>query len=167
MAGHFDFAPDGAHDALLVDEESGAINPHVFAPVHALLDPGAVSLAHFALEIGGERERQAVFRFELVVAGDAIAGDTDDGDAGLGELGHSVSEGAGLDGAARGHVLGIEVEDHFLAAQILQSHPAAAIRWQHEFRGGLADFRAQGVPPQGFDSVAATSPGAAASTIFL
>src|SRR3546814_13244947 len=64
-------------DALLVDEDGGAVDAHVFAPIHALLDPGPVGLADLALQVGGEREGQAVFRFELVVGGDAVARDAD------------------------------------------------------------------------------------------
>src|SRR5262245_61480377 len=42
VAGHLHLAPDAADHALAVDQEGGALHAHVFAAVHALLDPGAV-----------------------------------------------------------------------------------------------------------------------------
>src|SRR5262249_32889182 len=112
MPRHFHLAPDGANDALFIDEEGSAIDTHVFAPVHALFDPGAVGLADLALEVGGEREGESVLRFELVMGGDAVARDADHGYAGLGKVGHTVPEGARLDGAAGRQILWIEIENH-------------------------------------------------------
>src|SRR5262245_22598463 len=54
---------------------------------------------------------------KLLVAFDAIGRHTNDLDAGLAEFGRQTREILGLDGAAGGVVLGIEVDDHRLATQ--------------------------------------------------
>src|SRR5688500_4104801 len=40
VTGHLDLAPRLHDPALLVDEEGRALHAHIFAAVHALLDPG-------------------------------------------------------------------------------------------------------------------------------
>src|SRR5271155_1038205 len=73
MAGHFDLVPDLAHHAVLVDQKGGALDPHVFAAIHALLDPHAIGFGHLAVGVGAQDERQLVLFFELVVRGDRVA----------------------------------------------------------------------------------------------
>src|SRR3546814_6998163 len=51
---HLHLAPTAAQDALLVDQEAGALDAHVLAPVERLLDPGAVGLADLAVLVRGE-----------------------------------------------------------------------------------------------------------------
>src|SRR5581483_529241 len=77
VARHLDLAPDGADDALLVDEKGRALHAHVFPPIHALFDPGAVGGRSLAVGVAGERERQLVLRLELVVGGDTVARNPD------------------------------------------------------------------------------------------
>src|SRR5262249_40362728 len=89
-------APDVSAYALLVDEEGRALDPHVLAAIHALLDPGAIGLADLALGIGGEGEGQLVFLLELIVAGDTVAAEADDDGIAAGEAGKAVAEAAGL-----------------------------------------------------------------------
>src|SRR5437016_388367 len=48
MAGHLDLVPGAAHDAVLVDQEGAAVDAHVSAAIHALLDPDAAALGHLA-----------------------------------------------------------------------------------------------------------------------
>src|SRR5687767_12658640 len=48
MARHLHLAPDAADHALAVDQEGGALDAHIFAAIHALLDPHAVILRHAA-----------------------------------------------------------------------------------------------------------------------
>jgi len=52
---------------VLVDQEGAAVDAHVFAAIHALFDPHAIFLGHFARAVRGEDERQAVLFLELVV----------------------------------------------------------------------------------------------------
>ena len=49
---------------------------------------------------------------ELLLILDSVAGDAEDGDAGLLELVEDVAEAAGLDGAAGGIGAGVEEEDY-------------------------------------------------------
>src|SRR3546814_6689247 len=73
MAGHLHLAPDTSHRAGAVDQEGRALDAHIFPAIHALLDPGAVSLADLALLVRGEGEGQVVLGLELVVLRDAVA----------------------------------------------------------------------------------------------
>src|SRR5262245_47880092 len=93
---HLDFAPDAAHHALGVDQEGRALDPHVFAAVHALLDPGAVGLADRAVLVGGEAELELVLRLELVVARRRVAADPDHLGLCAAEIRLRVAEAAGL-----------------------------------------------------------------------
>src|SRR3546814_15805759 len=104
VALHLHLAPAAAQDALLVDQEAGALDAHVLAPVERLLDPGAVGLADLAVLVRGEGEGQVVLGLELVVPRDAVPRDADDGGVDLGEVGHRVAEAAGFGGAAGGVV---------------------------------------------------------------
>ncbi len=75
----------------------------------------AVLVHHLVIRIRQQVEGQAVLGAELLVAvGRVHAHAQNHGVLGL-ELGQIVLEVVGLDGAARGHVLGIEVEHHPLA----------------------------------------------------
>src|SRR3546814_769638 len=56
VALHLHLAPGAAHHALLVDQEGGAVDAHVLAPVERLLHPGAIGLADLAALVGGEGE---------------------------------------------------------------------------------------------------------------
>src|SRR3984893_2086005 len=140
MAGDLDLAPYAAHHAFLVDEKGGALDPHVFPPVHALLDPDAVALAHLALDVGGESEGQLVLLLELVVRGDGVLRDPDYGGLDLTEFREGVAKAAGLRGAAGGVILGIKIQHYFLAAQLGQGDLAVAVGRQGEIRRLVADL---------------------------
>src|SRR3546814_19883551 len=94
VALHLHLAPGAAHHALLVDQEGGAVDAHVLAPVERLLHPGAIGLADLAVLVGGEGEGRLVLGLELLVPGDAILGDADDGGVDPGEVGPGVTEAA-------------------------------------------------------------------------
>ena len=84
MARNLDLAPDAADLAFLVDEEGGAVDAHVFAPVQALFDPRPVLLADLAVLVGRDRDlARAVLRIggELVERRDLVERDADDGGA--------------------------------------------------------------------------------------
>src|SRR5262249_8458095 len=138
MAGHLDLVPDVADDALLVDQEGGPLDAHIFAAIHALLDPGAVGLADLAVLVGGKGEGELVLLLELVVAGDAVAAEADHHGVALAEAREAVAEAAGLRRAAGGVVLRIEVEDDLLPLQLRQADLAVAVGGQSEIRGLVA-----------------------------
>src|SRR5271155_476684 len=138
MAGHFDLVPDLAHHAVLVDQKGGALDPHVFAAIHALLDPHAIGFGHLAVGVGAQDERQLGLFFELVVRGDRVARHADHDGASLAVIGDRVAEAARLGGAARGVVLWIEIEDHRLAAQPRQRDRAVAVGGHREIGGLVA-----------------------------
>src|SRR5580700_195525 len=139
MARHPDLVPGAAYHAVLVDQKGAAVDAHVFAAVHALLDPHAIALAHLAVLVGGENERQAVLFLELVVRGDRIARHPDHRRAGLAVIGEGIAKAAGFRGAARGVVLRVEIQHHRLAAQLGQADAAVAVGGHGEIGGLVAD----------------------------
>src|SRR5216683_1329648 len=140
MAGHLHLVPDLGHGAGLVDQEGGALDAHVLAAVEALLDPGAVLRADLAVLVRHQREGEPVLLLELVVLLHAVLGDADHRSLDLGEVGQGIAKAAGLGGAARRVVLGIEVEHHRLAAQVRQFQLLAAVGGGGEIRCFLAFF---------------------------
>src|SRR5260221_10178882 len=139
MAVDLDLGPEAADHAFLVDQHGGALDSHVFAAVHALLDPDAVFLADLAALIGGEDERQRIFLLELVVRPHRVPGNAYDRRGDLGEVGHRVAKAAGFLSAAGGVVLGIEIHHDLLAALRLEGDAAVAIGRQREIRRLVAD----------------------------
>src|SRR5271169_507213 len=101
MARHPDLMPDAAYGPRPVDQKGRAFDPHVFAPVHALLDPGAILLADLAADVGGEDERQAMLLLELVVRGSLVRGDPEDAGPAPAVIWERITKAAGLGGAAR------------------------------------------------------------------
>lgn len=47
---------DSSHDALLVDDEGGALGAHVLTTVHALLYPDSESLVEFGVGVRNQCE---------------------------------------------------------------------------------------------------------------
>jgi hypothetical protein len=141
MAGDLDFAPDVADLTRAVDQEGRPLDPHVFLAVHALLGPDAVGLAHVRPFVRGEDHAEPVLRDELVVALHAVLRDAHDHGARRLEGGGMFGEGLRLGGAARGVVLGVEVENHRLRPERRQRHIAAAVAGQGEIGGGLSHVR--------------------------
>src|SRR5580704_2853406 len=142
MAGHLHLVPDLGDGAGLVDQEGGALDAHVLAAVEALLHPGAVLRADLAVFVRHQREGEAVFLLELVVLLHAVLGDADHLCLDLGKVGQGVAKAAGLGGAARRVVLGIEVEHDRLAAQVRQFQLLAAVGGGGEIRCFLSFFDA-------------------------
>src|SRR5271169_3842406 len=140
MALYPDFAPDAAYGPRPVDQKGRAFDAHVFTPVHALLDPGAIFLADLAVDIGGENERQAVLFLELVVRGDRILGDADNDSARATVIRERIAKPAGLCGAARGVVLRVEIQNDFFAAELGEAHTALAVGRQGEIGGFSAEL---------------------------
>src|SRR5690606_4786526 len=49
MPGDLDLAPDLGDPSLFVDQKRRALDPHILAPVHALLDPDAVGFGDLVI----------------------------------------------------------------------------------------------------------------------
>jgi hypothetical protein len=77
---------------------------------------------------------------EAVMAGDAVLGHAHDRDARGRELGMAAGEVDLLFGAARGVVLGVEIEHERPPLQVGQAHAAAAIGGQIELWRLLSGF---------------------------
>src|SRR5277367_6325393 len=140
MARHPDLMPDAAHGPRSVDQKGGAFDAHVFAPIHALFDPGAILLADSAVDIGGEDERQTMLLLELVVRGNRILGDADDDGAGPAVVRERITKAAGLGGAARGVVLWVEIKNHLFAAELDETDATVAVGRQGEIGGPFAEL---------------------------
>ena len=134
MAFDLHLAPDPGDLAGFVDQEGRALDAHVGASVHALFDPDAVGSAGRLVLVGGQGHLQLMLGLELVVLGGAVGGHADDRRVGAIELGFVGGEVDGFAGAAGRVVLGVEIQHHFLAFQILQPDVAAAVAWQAEIR---------------------------------
>src|SRR5215203_1734132 len=115
VAGHLHLRPDLRDPPSPVDEDGRALDPHVFAAVHALFGPDAVGLEHVLRLVRGEGEVEPVFGAELVVALEAVRGDADHLRAGVRERAAERVEVLRLERAAAGVVLGIEIQ-HDLAS---------------------------------------------------
>src|SRR3954449_7180883 len=125
---------DLRHVAVGVDHERRAR-----VRVLALLRD-AVGLAQRVLGVGQQRERQLVLRLELLVRGDGVGADAEHLRARALELAPGVADAAGLARAAGRVVLGIEVEDDRLAAQLGEPDGLAAVGLELEVRSRLAFF---------------------------
>src|SRR5215218_1411744 len=114
VAGHLHLRPDLRDPPGPVDEDGRALDPHVFAAVHALLGPDAVGLKHVLRLVRGEGEVEPVLGAELVVAPEAVRGDADHLRAGVREGAAERVEVLRLERAAAGVVLRVEIQ-HDLA----------------------------------------------------
>ena len=115
MARHLDLAPASGNASCLVDQERRALDAHVLAAVHRLLDPHAVGVSDRLVVVGGETHSEVVLFAELLVAFDAVGRYADHLDAGLAKIGCEPGEILGFHRAAGGVVLGIEIEHDRLA----------------------------------------------------
>src|SRR6516162_4066036 len=137
MTGHPDLVPDSAYGPRSVDQKGGPLDAHVFAPIHALLDPGAVLLTDLAFAVGGEDERQPVLFLEFVVRGDRILGNADYDGVGSAVIRKRIAKAAGLSGAARSVVLRIEIQHDLFAGEFGERNATIAVGRQGEI-GGLS-----------------------------
>src|SRR5579872_92854 len=130
VTGHLHLAPDLGDAALTIDEKGRALDAEISAAVHALFLPHPVRSDRGALRVGGKRDLQIVLHLELVVARRAVRRNADDGRAGGGELRAQSVESDGFGGAAGSVVLGIEVDNHRLALEVLKMRLPSAIGGQ-------------------------------------
>ena len=119
--------PDLGEPPVWTDDERRARHPDDRLAVQHLLAPRPVLRGDLGALVDEERERQVVLRAELLVRGGVVGGDSEDHRARLLDRAEVVAEGARLLGTARGVVLGVEVEDDFLAFEFFEADGSAAI----------------------------------------
>lgn len=117
MAGDRDFRPDLSDGALLVDQESGALDAHVFFAIHAFFGPDAVAFAHVGLFVGGEGEAEFELIAEPAMALDVVLRNTDDDRILVGEILDQITEILGFERAARRVVARVEIKHDVLFTQ--------------------------------------------------
>src|SRR6476620_5713827 len=126
-------APEHPGDvALGVDHDRRALDPHVFLPVVALLDPEAVLLGQLVVRIGEEREGKPVLLPELRVRLLGVRADAEHDRARPLELAPLVADAARLCRAAGRVVPRIEIEDDRPATKLRQGHRGTGVRRQSE-----------------------------------
>ena len=67
MARYSYFSPRATNDTFSIEQKGAALDAHVFASIHALLDPDAVFLADIRAGVGGENKGELVLLLEFVV----------------------------------------------------------------------------------------------------
>ena len=128
--------PNLLDDALVVDQKGRPRNTHVLFPVHGLLDPDADRLAECLVLVRQEREIQRELVGEFGVALDAVWADTKD--LNPFEFRQRVAELTGLNGAATGIVLGIEIDHEHLTGEALQGVNLSRLIGERKLRESLA-----------------------------
>ena len=144
MLVRFYFSEDGSKGTVGVNNEGGALGAHVGFSVHAFLNPDLIGLDESVRFVGEEREGELVLFDEFLVALGGIDADAQNRGLGFEEI-PRVAKGAGLGGAARGVVFGVEIEDQGFARKIREADGSAgavgaADRDGVEVRSGLTDL---------------------------
>src|SRR5882672_9342786 len=103
------FAPD---HAISVEDEGAALDAAHLPAVHVLHLHDAELSADLLALVGQEVERESHLGLEVLVRLHSVARDSVHGGASLDEPGMQVAELRAFDGAARGIVLRVEVQDH-------------------------------------------------------
>jgi len=121
--------PDRSFDdpAVLVDDEVAALDAPKRLSTHGLLGPDSVGLRGSVFVVYQEHKRQGVLCPERLVRRLAVRTDAKDDRVLFLDQGVVVAEAAGLDGTTGRIILGIKIEDHFLAPEVRQSDRCAAV----------------------------------------
>ena len=116
-------ASDDALDLVLrIDDEGRALGPHVLTAVHALLDPSTEELVELDIGVGDEAEGQVILRAEVHMTLGGVTADPDDLVASGSQFAVAVTQAAGLSGAARSVILGVEVKDDLLVWVVRETY---------------------------------------------
>lgn len=134
--------------SFFIDDEGGALDAHVLPTIHALFLHHAVQVAHRFVRIREEREIQLILVAEIAVPAHAVPGYAEDGVSERGEVVPVVPEVLRFLRAARGAVLRIEIENHFLPAVVRKRHVLPAVGGKGKVRRRRADdeFVHDGLP---------------------
>ena len=133
---HLRFGDHLLNDAILVDDEGGAVGAVEFATHEFFGSPNPVRVMHAQLLVAQQVKLQAELVDELVMRLGGVLADAEDLVARVGERNQVVVEVAGLGRAARRIVLGVEVEDEFGALEFIEGTNVAVLVWGGE-RGSL------------------------------
>src|SRR5439155_17571780 len=114
-----------------------AIHARVGAAGVRLRAPDAVLVGDAVVRIGEQREREVVLLLELGVRALVVGRDAEHNGARALELAVRVADAARLRRAAGGVVLGIEIENDRLAAEIREPDPLATVAREIEVRRWL------------------------------
>ena len=134
MTGDFHLAPDLADRPIRLDQEGRPLDAHVFASIHALFDPDAISFQRRFFLVGRQVHLKVMLGLEFVVALGAVGRHADQDDASGIELGLEPGKVDGFGRAAAGVVLGIEEEHHRFAGMCGERDIGAAVSREVEIR---------------------------------
>jgi len=127
--------------ALGINEERVALG-HLDAHVVA---HGSIERYDFLILIAQKFEAQAFLGTEFFVAAGRVDTDAHNHRTQFLILVHVLLEIVGFNGAARGHVLGIEVKHYPLAAETVETDVGTILRWQSEVGRHLTSLRQGGI----------------------
>jgi hypothetical protein len=132
---------EGVDEALVrADEVGGAFDAFDELAVHVLGLDEVVAVDEDHVGVGEEVVGEFVFVFEFLLGFDGVAGDAEDDDAGLLEVGEGIAEAAGLDGAAGGVGAGIKEEDYGGAVEVGEGDVFAVLVLEGEVFYFVAGF---------------------------
>ena len=133
---HLGFGDHLLEDAILVDDESGAVGAVEFATHEFFGSPNPVRVMHAQLLVAQQVKLQAELVNELLMRLGGVLADAEDLVASVGERVKIFVEVAGLGRAAWRVVLGVEVEDEFGTLEFVEGAHVAVLVWGGE-RGSL------------------------------
>ena len=117
---HFWLSNDGRNVPLFVDTKGGAVRSVVFTPHEFLESPHPKGVLKAVVFVHKKVKREVKLVYEFFVGSGMVDAHAEDGDVVGLEFSHSVSETACLVGAARGVVLGIEIQGDPFATIVLE-----------------------------------------------
>ena len=137
----FDLAPHTGNSAPAVDEESRTFNPFDQLAIHVLVLDDVVCLAHPAIDIGQQRERQSLQRFDKFrMRLQVVPTDPEHLRVQNGQFVVYPAKLAGLVRSTRCVVFGVKVQNHVLfAAKVCQPNFTLSPR-QYELGGHTSYF---------------------------
>src|SRR5581483_12299116 len=124
---HLYLTPFVAQYALLIEQESAALDAEILFPIQTLLLDDIEELAELLLRVAQQGKGKLLLRHEFLVGRHAVARDANNLCAGFPEGGVQVTKVLAFAGAPGGHVLRMEVDDQLLAGRILEA-PALTSR---------------------------------------
>ena len=120
MPVRFYFAENLPDPPVLPDQESAALDAHVLAAVHALLDPRPIVLCHFVIHIRDHRERKPELRLELCLRSRLVRRDSYNDGALLSKLARVLTEPLGFRSSTRRVGFGEKVQHYVLTLKTRQ-----------------------------------------------
>ena len=106
----FDLAPLTPQHSMFVDQEGAALNPLVFFAIHLLLLNHIKQPAQAFIGVADQFEGEALLGLEVLVSTQAVFGYAQYQCMRGYEIGMQVTEVLAFGGAARGVVLGVEID---------------------------------------------------------